>query len=349
MQPMGAVPDMHDMTDSSSPLVSIVVPTYNYGRFIGEMLESVLAQTYQNWECIIVDDGSDDGTDVIVARFAETDTRIKYFRQENRGQPAALNTGLKNFAGKYLQILDADDLIEPQKLERQVESLEKRPEVDIVYSRALFFRETEIGRVYEGGWPLSTGPSGKGREILPQLLRANIMTVNAPLVRRSAIESIGFFDEELSPVQDWDYWLRCALGELSFHFEDQEGIRALVRMHQMSMTQNRARTYKGILLTRKKVVGLTSDVELLKLNYEIAAADEGYLGVEEAVKGNLFIGVRGILRAAARERKPRWRAKWILCALAAPFVPGDRLRGMITTSLQDSTFGLRRKTNSRHG
>lgn len=330
------------------PLVSVVAPTYNYGRFVGEMLESVLAQTYRNWECVVVDDGSTDNTNEVVARFAETDGRIKYIRHENRGQPAALNTGLRNFAGEYLQILDADDLIERRKLERQVESLEKNLEVDIVYSRALFFTEEDVGgRVFqEGRWPSLSGVSGQGGEVLPHLLRANIMTVNAPLIRRRAVEAVGFFDEELSPVQDWDYWLRCALAGLSFRFEDEEGARALVRVHRTSMTQNRARTYRGMLLTRKKVVGLTSDAELLAINREMAAADEGYLGVEEAVTGNLLKGMRGFFRAAALERKARWRAKWLVCALAAPFVPKNRLRRMITTPLKEAAFGLMGKSDS---
>src|SRR3712207_907527 len=114
---------------SSKPLVSVIVPTYNYGRFIGQMIDSLAAQTYARWECVIVDDGSTDDTGEVVVRRAAADGRLRYVRQENGGQPAALNTGLRNFTGDYLQILDADDMIEPRKLERQLAFLERHPEV----------------------------------------------------------------------------------------------------------------------------------------------------------------------------------------------------------------------------
>src|SRR5688500_7922397 len=115
------------------PLVSVVVPTYNYARFIGETFDSLRAQTYADWECVVVDDGSTDDTVEVVARWRERDPRIRYLRQPNQRQAAAKNTGLKEARGRYIQFLDADDLVEPRKLERQVEFLEATPSADIVY------------------------------------------------------------------------------------------------------------------------------------------------------------------------------------------------------------------------
>src|SRR3989442_11796350 len=112
-------------------LVSVIVPSYNYGRFVGQALESLRAQTYPRWECIVVDDGSTDNTDAIVTAFAENDSRIKYIRQENQGLAAARNAGIVHSAGEYLQFLDADDLLESEKLERHVEFLEQHAEIDI--------------------------------------------------------------------------------------------------------------------------------------------------------------------------------------------------------------------------
>jgi hypothetical protein len=104
--------------------------------------------------------------------------------------------------------------------------------------------------------------------------------------------------------------------------------------------------YKSTLLMRAKFEATNDDAILLAFNREMVAAGEGYLGVEEVVTGNLLKGMRGLFRAAALERRSRWRAKWLLCALAAPFVPKRWLRGMVTTSLTEA-FGPRRKSRPR--
>src|SRR6266852_191572 len=118
---------------SSAGLVSVIITSYNYGHFIAQALDSVLAQTYSNWECIVVDDGSTDNTREVVERYAEANPRIRYFWQENQRLAAARNTGIAKSSGEYFQFLDADDLIERRKLECQVEVLEHHQEIDIVY------------------------------------------------------------------------------------------------------------------------------------------------------------------------------------------------------------------------
>src|ERR1044072_5699082 len=105
-------------------MVSVIVPSYNYGHFIGATLESLQAQTLSNWECIVIDDGSTDDTAEVVARFMKTDARIKFVRQSNRRQAAARNNGFAQMSGKYVQFLDADDQLQSKKFERQVEYLE---------------------------------------------------------------------------------------------------------------------------------------------------------------------------------------------------------------------------------
>src|SRR5437588_2675056 len=175
------------MASPCQPLVSIIVPTYNYAHFIGEALESVQYQTYSNWECIVVDDGSTDDTGIIAKQFADKDNRIKYHRQENQGLAAARNTGMANSTGVYFQFLDADDLLEPQKLERQVMFLETHQDVDIVFSDARYFRtghsdERRFSQ-YEDDVPWVAQISGGGESVLMKLLANNIMVVNAPLVR----------------------------------------------------------------------------------------------------------------------------------------------------------------------
>ncbi|HEX7177456.1 MAG TPA: glycosyltransferase [Pyrinomonadaceae bacterium] len=321
----------------AAPLVSVVMPTYNYARYVGDALRSLQAQTHARWECVVVDDGSTDDTEEVVAGFAARDARIRYVRQENRRQAAARNNGLRHCAGDYVQFLDADDLLESRKLERQAADLEAHPEVDIVYGGARGF--TSAGQSGEGAAlddsPLPAMPeaSGGGRELAPGLVRRNIMFVNSPLVRRRLIEEVGSFDERLPPAEDWDYWLRCALKGARFQFVPEEGTLALVRTHPVSSSRNRAVAYASLLRMRGKLAGLTDDAELLALNRELAAADEGYLGVEEAAAGRVLKGVLHLGRAALRVRRARWRAKWLLCALSAPFVSPPTLRKLATESI----------------
>src|SRR6478672_7558577 len=204
------------MCHNHHPLVSIIIPAFNYGHFIRETLESVLDQTYRSWECIVVDDGSTDNTSHVVTEVAALCNKIKYVRQANQGQPAALNTGLRVCRGEYIQLLDADDLLERCKFEKQVGYLERTPEVDIVYGSTRFFRdgnpnERRFSLLADPDRPWMPEVSGTGDEVLPDLLRGNIMTVNAPMFRRRVFERTGLFDEGLDPIQDWDYWIRCAM------------------------------------------------------------------------------------------------------------------------------------------
>lgn len=331
----------------SSPLVTVIVPTYNYGHFIGQTLESLQAQTYQNWECIVVDDGSTDNTSEIVARYIAQDARIKFMQQKNQRQAAARNYGIKHATGQYIQFLDADDLLEPEKFARQIAYLEQHPEVDIVYSNVRYF---ESGKVNErcfsiGGDGERWMPeiSGTGQGILKTILRNNIMPINAPLFKRSAVEMAGFFNEKLPPVEDWDYLIRCAVAEARFQYEDAEGVRALVRSHSTSSSHDRRRMIRAELLMREEIRPFIADPELIRLNEERMAERVGLLGVEEVAHGGRARGFYQFLKAGVMDHRLRFRLKWALCALAAPFLTGPQLRKVVSTSIsQTAVTALRR-------
>lgn len=326
---------------SSRPLVSVIIPTYNYGRFIGEAVASLQLQTYANWEAIVVDDGSTDNTKQVVAELARDEPRVIYVAQENARQGAARNNGIAHARGDYFQFLDADDLIEPNKLERQLAFLEQHAEVDIVYSSVRYFSaaaggELLLSRQYsswedEGAWMPEL--SGHGTELLVALLRNNIMVVNAPLMRRRLIEKVGAFDKDLTPVEDWEYLIRCAISGAVFSFDDEEGSRALVRAHEASASLNQPRYLRSVLLMRSKISRMNLDDAALKLNREKIAEAEGHLGVEEVAHGNIGSGISQMFKAAIKDPRLRFRAKWLVCAVSAPFVSGERLKGMVTSSL----------------
>jgi len=124
------------------PLISIIIPCYNYSLYIPQALKSLQEQDFTNWECWVIDDGSTDSTSRIVNDIAIYDKRINYVYQENQGQPVARNTGLRLAKGDYIQFLDADDLLEPMKFSRQLNYLLQNTEVDIVYGAVGYFNNS---------------------------------------------------------------------------------------------------------------------------------------------------------------------------------------------------------------
>ena len=324
-------------TQKSGPLVSVVVPTYNYAGFITEALESLRAQTYQNWECVVVDDGSTDDTAEVVARFVEREPRVRYLRQENQRQSVAKNTGLADARGRYIQFLDADDLIEPLKFERQVEFLESRAEADIVYGGVRFFRterpEERLYAMFGENEPWMPEVSGAGRGVLLPLVHQNIMVINSPLLRRSVVEEVGPFDPVLPPVEDWDYWIRCALKGKRFEFRDFEGTLALVRAHAASTSRQRPSVLAAWRALRAKVDALTDDPEVLWLNREMKAQLEGAVGFDDVAAGSRVSAARQFFRAGLLCPRTKGRVKWLLCALGSPLLSERQMRELVRASL----------------
>ncbi len=185
---------------NSSVIVSIIIPCYNYARFLPAAVASVLAQTFTDWELIIVDDGSTDATlptaRQLLAR--HSDRRMRVFQQPNAGPAAARNTGAERATGTYLLFLDADDLLAPTLLDRAVETLRQQPAVGFVYSgMRLFGQDQHV-------WPSAAFD-------LSRLALDNYVLPHA-LVRRVAWEQVGGFDpaRSLWGFEDWDFWLRLA-------------------------------------------------------------------------------------------------------------------------------------------
>src|SRR5215207_4826322 len=121
--------------------ISVLMPAYNCGKYIHNSIKSILSQTYQDFEFIIIDDGSTDDTEEIIMRFK--DSRIAYHKTENKGTSAALNYGLKLCTSEWVARIDADDLNTPARLESQVNFLEENPEYDVVSSWSVYFKDTD--------------------------------------------------------------------------------------------------------------------------------------------------------------------------------------------------------------
>lgn len=193
---------------SSNPTVSVIIPAFNQAGYLGAAIESVLEQVYQDWELIIVDDGSTDKTAEII--HAYTDSRIHYIYQSNRGLPGARNTGIRSAKGELFAFLDADDFYSPQKLLIQVSHLENKPEVGLSYSSRI--------SIDEGGNYLRLKRPPVDID-LSKLVLGFPFTINDILIRRNWIETVGCFDESFRlHSEDRNFYLKLALAGCCFDF-----------------------------------------------------------------------------------------------------------------------------------
>jgi len=223
------------------PKVSVIVPVYNVEQFIQETIASVLAQTFTDFELIIVDDQSPDRSIEICEQFQ--DPRIKIIRQQNRGLAGARNTGIRHAQGEYIALLDSDDLWHPQKLEKHIAHLEARPQVGISFSRSEFIDENSnsLG-TYQ--MPKLTGIDA------PHLLCRNpIGNGSAPVIRHEALEGIKFqdnlygevedfyFDDQFRQSEDIECWIRIAI-QTNWQIEGIPEPLTLYRVNSGSLSAN---------------------------------------------------------------------------------------------------------------
>ena len=190
---------------NQTPKVSIILPTYNRAYIIEKAIQSVLNQTYQDFELIIVDDGSTDNTEEIIKKLQEKDKRIRYIKLEtNKGAAAARNEGIKIAHGKYITFQDSDDEWLPEKLEKQMKIFETTPEDIIVYTG--FWRIDGDEKTYIPDINISN----REGNIHKELLKRNFIGTPSILLLKKNLEKIGMFDENLSRLQDWDLAIRLS-------------------------------------------------------------------------------------------------------------------------------------------
>lgn len=180
------------------------MPVYNGERYVVDAIESALAQTYTNFEVVIVDDGSQDGSHDKIEPYLAL-PNIRYIRQKNRGVAAARNTAISCAAGELIGFLDQDDVWMPQKLERQVRYLAEHPDVALVHGYQTYIDQTgkEITNPKDWVAPLSG-------DCFAELFQRNRIAVLTVLLRKSCLEGVGAFNENLSGADDYELWLRLA-------------------------------------------------------------------------------------------------------------------------------------------
>jgi len=281
------------MEDKKLPLVSIIIPCYNYGHLLADTLNNIKEQSYSNWECFIIDDNSTDNTAAVATSFSDKDARFCYLHQQNLGPAAARNLGLSKAKGEYIQFLDADDLLENKKIEQQIALFLSHPEYDIVYSNVKYFKNNNPTVLYdditlEGSKPWMKKISGKGDDVLLPLLKGNIMVINSPLIRKKMFDEYGNFNELLRYNEDWELWIRFARNNAIFAYDETNGTQALVRVHDSYSKDNFMMFTYGlqVCIDCSKVLKAYRYKKILlpKINYHKRIIDEKLIHIMQTDK-----------------------------------------------------------------
>jgi glycosyltransferase involved in cell wall biosynthesis len=210
---------------SPKPLVSIVTPAYNGENYLDETIRSVVAQTYPNWELIIVDDGSKDRTAEIVKAWAAKDARIQYVYQENQRMASARNNGIKHAKGKYVAFLDHDNIFLPKKLELQVAHLEAHPEIGVSYAKIFHFYHPDTKTLYE-----NRNEKPLAEDQFRDLLHRNAINVLSVLVRKEYFDKYGAFQQGWKACDEHYVWINLAEHDVRFGFLPETV--GLLRLHK---------------------------------------------------------------------------------------------------------------------
>ncbi len=254
------------------PKVSVIIPTYNCAKYLPEAIESVLAQTFRDFEIVIVDDGSCDETHGLVSGYlARHAGKIKYIYQINQGMSSARNAGIARAAGEYVALLDSDDLWTSDRLELEVDILNKRSGVGVVHANIAWMSENGMDRI-----PAKREPCHlSGRIFTKVFLRtANISTATL-LIRKECFSTVGLFDENLNRLgaEDREMCLRLAQ-KYNFFYLDR--VLAYYRIRDNSFSKNcdkmlRGRYYIVDKFTKdKKNLSLLRNMALARIHREIA-------------------------------------------------------------------------------
>ena len=303
------------------PVVSVVMPAYNVSQYIGEAIESVQRQTFREWELLIIDDGSTDGTLAVAGRYAGRDPRITIIQQANGGISAARNTALAHASGTVIAILDSDDVWLPQYVEEQLRILDAHPEVDIVTGNAWFLGSRRDGQVAR------PHPDTRPAPDLMNLLADEECVFIMSVFRRRVYDTIGGFDVSMRSNEDYDYWLRAAIAGFRFYRNDEP--LGHYRRRDDSLSASELRMLSGILRVYHKLRPslLERPRELAILDRQIARFETERIAAEarDAMRTRDFGRAHALLgelysrRGGARLRVATLLARWAPSLLAKAY------------------------------
>ena len=213
-------------------LVSVIMPVYNSEIYLPEAIDSVLRQTHENLELILIDDGSEDSSGELIKKYS--DNRIRYFHQENQGQSVARNLGIKESKGKFIAFLDSDDVWNPNKLVKQL-SILVNSGAGLVYSKYKYIGE-------DLGLKAKVQPQFHRGDVWSRLVTLNFLCCSSVVINKQCFSSEELFFKEDRLCEDWDLWLRLS-ENCQVEYIDEDLVS--YRIHTMGSSQNIDRMYKG--------------------------------------------------------------------------------------------------------
>jgi len=242
---------------SSGNLISVIVTCYNQGRFLDDSLESVLNQSHDNWECLIINDGSTDETERVALHYQKKDNRFSYFSQPNQGVASARNLGLEKCTGDFIQFLDADDQLHLEKFTTQLNLLNSNSIIDVIIGSSRYFVEGKPNVLYplhsRGSIPCDI--TYKDKFQVEMLIKHNICTNCSALYRRKSLKSIRFRNVIF---EDWVFNLECTLNGIVFHFDNSFSSYSYIRitdssqMKRHTLQVNEIRKFNSLLMSLVK-------------------------------------------------------------------------------------------------
>jgi glycosyltransferase involved in cell wall biosynthesis len=266
--------------------VSVIIPAYKAAEYIGETLDSVYAQTFSDYEIIVINDGSPD-TEELERKLERYPSKLRYLKQENRGAAAARNTGIRAATGEFVAFLDADDTWLPKFLEEQVAFI-KATNADLVYCDAMLVGDSPLaGRTF-----MQLQPS-RG-EVTPESLLAVTVTVltSAVLARRQPVLDVGMFDEGIKRGHDFDLWFRLAKAGARFAYQakvlaEHRVVESGLSGDTISQLERTLAVLRGIK-TRKDLTA--AENAALQLNWNRTLAAVALEKGKEKLLGRDFVG-----------------------------------------------------------
>jgi hypothetical protein len=290
-------------SNEDTVVASIVIPAYNSAVYIANALNSVLAQTYINYEIIVVNDGSPD-TPALEHVLHPYLSKIRYIRQENRGPSGARNTAIRAARGRYVAFLDSDDLWLPKHLAKQVEALEKDPSLGLVYSNAVHIEDD-----YPVGIAFDSTPQSLPVDFDALLQERSTVNTSSAVVSRQALVQAGLFDEQLRRCEDYDLWLRLAHAGVRMTFTREiqichrlaNGLAASGELMKQALIQVYEKTLSTQTLTDKQTRVVRKKIADIAMAIEFERAKQALLA------GRFQEALESVRRAQAAA--PNWRLR----------------------------------------
>lgn len=288
------------------PKISVIIPTYNHVLHLGQAIDSVLDQTYGNYEIIVVDDGSTDNTRHLVEGYGDS---ARYIYQENRGLAGARNTGIRSARGIFMAFLDADDYFEKDNLEKKIPFLESHPEIDWVYSDWDYLDE-DNHFLERGSIKWSYRDKKLKSALFEELLyNRNFISPCTVVVKKSVMEAVGYFDPDVVCQEDWDLWLRLSLKYPSHYIDE---VLVHVVGHPDSLSKNFSKWVHGnALIVNKLNRTIPLDFPNRKRALARLNADKyTYLGRDLVQRGETGKALKAYLKSIRQlplQKKIYWR------------------------------------------